>query len=34
VQRGKLMEFLSLVEKEPSIHGASAHFIVAATSVD
>jgi ubiquinone/menaquinone biosynthesis C-methylase UbiE len=34
VQREKLMEFLSLVEKEPSIHGASAHFIVTATSVD
>ena len=34
VQRWKLMEFLSLIEKEPSILGASAHFIVAATSVD
>lgn len=34
VQRRKLMEFLSLIEKEPSIHGASAHFIVIATSVD
>jgi ubiquinone/menaquinone biosynthesis C-methylase UbiE len=34
VQRGKLMEFLSLIEKEPSIHGTSAHFIVVATSVD
>jgi AraC-like DNA-binding protein len=34
VQRGKLMEFLSPIEKEPSILGASAHLIVAATSVD
>jgi ubiquinone/menaquinone biosynthesis C-methylase UbiE len=33
-QRGKLMEFLSLVEKEPSLHGASAHFIVTAASAD
>jgi ubiquinone/menaquinone biosynthesis C-methylase UbiE len=32
VQRGRLMEFLSLIEKEPSIHGASAHFIVVGTS--
>jgi ubiquinone/menaquinone biosynthesis C-methylase UbiE len=34
VQRGKLMEFLSLIEKEPSICGASAHFIVEATPLD
>jgi ubiquinone/menaquinone biosynthesis C-methylase UbiE len=34
VQREKLMEFLSLVEKEPSIVGASAHLIVTATSVE
>jgi ubiquinone/menaquinone biosynthesis C-methylase UbiE len=34
IQRARLMEFLSLIEKEPSIQGASAHFIVVATSVD
>jgi len=34
VQREKLMQFLSLIENEPSIHGASAHFIVVATAVD
>src|SRR5262249_61444960 len=34
VQREKLMEFLSLIETEPSIQGASAHLIVVATSGD
>lgn len=31
VQREKLMEFLSLIESEPSIQGASAHLIAVAT---
>jgi ubiquinone/menaquinone biosynthesis C-methylase UbiE len=30
-QREKLMEFLSLIESEPSVHGASAHLIAVAT---
>lgn len=33
VQREKLMEFLSLIESEPSIQGASAHLIAVATPV-
>jgi ubiquinone/menaquinone biosynthesis C-methylase UbiE len=34
VQRERLMEFLSLIESEPSIQGASAHLIALATSVN
>jgi len=34
VQRERLMEFLSLIESEPSIQGASAHLMVVATSAD
>jgi len=30
VQRKSLMEYLSLIEREPSAHGASAHFLVVA----
>jgi len=30
VQRKSLMDFLSLIEREPSVHGASAHLIAAA----
>ena len=30
VQRERLMDFLSLIEREPSIHGASAHLIATA----
>jgi hypothetical protein len=33
-QREKLMEFLSLIESEPSIQGASAHLIAVATPQD
>ena len=32
VQRKNLMEFLSLIEREPSAHGASAHLLVVAHS--
>ena len=34
VQRERLMEFLSLIESEPSIQGASAHVVAVGTSVD
>jgi hypothetical protein len=30
VERKSLMDFLSLIEREPSVHGASAHLIAAA----
>ena len=30
VQRKSLMDFLSLIEREPSVHGASAHLIAVA----
>ena len=30
ILRKSLMEFLSLIEREPSVHGASAHFVVVA----
>jgi hypothetical protein len=30
VQRKILMEFLSLIEREPSAHGASAHLVAVA----
>jgi 2-polyprenyl-3-methyl-5-hydroxy-6-metoxy-1,4-benzoquinol methylase len=34
VQRASLMEFLSLIEREPSVHGASAHLIAVARQPD
>jgi ubiquinone/menaquinone biosynthesis C-methylase UbiE len=34
VQRQSLMAFLSLIEREPSVHGASAHLIAAARRSD
>jgi ubiquinone/menaquinone biosynthesis C-methylase UbiE len=34
VERERLMAFLSLIETEPSILGASAHFLVVGTSAD
>ena len=33
-QRARLMEFLSLIESEPSVQGASAHLVAVATSVE
>jgi len=30
LQRKSLMEFLALIEREPSAHGASAHLLVVA----
>lgn len=32
VQRKSLMEFLALIEREPSAHGASAHLVAAANA--
>ena len=34
VQRARLMEFLSLIESEPSVQGASAHLVAVATSLE
>jgi hypothetical protein len=34
VQRQKLLEFLSLIEREPSIQGASAHVLAVAVRPD
>jgi len=34
VQRERLMQFLSQIESEPSIQGASAHLVVVGTTVD
>jgi hypothetical protein len=33
-QRQSLMDFLSSIEREPSLHGASAHFLAVAYRLD